>query len=126
MTKKGKKRNFVETIELQVALKNYDPAKDKRFNGTVTLPLAPRPRMGVCVLGNEIHYQQCKTLGIPTMNEEELKKLNKNKKLVKNLAKKYDVFLASSTLIKKIPRILGPGLNRAGKFPSTILPSVSN
>jgi large subunit ribosomal protein L10Ae len=30
-----KKRKFRETIELQVALKNYDPQKDKRFNGTI-------------------------------------------------------------------------------------------
>lgn len=27
----GKKRNFVETIELQIGLKNYDPQRDKRF-----------------------------------------------------------------------------------------------
>ena len=30
-----KKRNFLETVELQITLKNYDPAKDKRFSGTV-------------------------------------------------------------------------------------------
>jgi len=30
-----KKRNFRETIELQIGLKNYDPQKDKRFSGTV-------------------------------------------------------------------------------------------
>ena len=27
----GKKRNFIETIELQIGLKNYDPQRDKRF-----------------------------------------------------------------------------------------------
>lgn len=27
-----KKRNFVETVELQVGLKNYDPQRDKRFS----------------------------------------------------------------------------------------------
>jgi large subunit ribosomal protein L10Ae len=32
-----KKRKFRETIELQIALKNYDPQKDKRFSGTVRL-----------------------------------------------------------------------------------------
>jgi len=48
-----------------------------------------------------------------------LKKLNKNK-LVKKLAKKYDSFLASETLIKQIPRLLGPGLSKAGKFSTTI------
>ena len=30
-----KKRKFTETVELQIALKNYDPQKDKRFSGTV-------------------------------------------------------------------------------------------
>ncbi len=33
--KEGKKRKFVETIDLQIGLKNYDPQKDKRFSGTV-------------------------------------------------------------------------------------------
>jgi large subunit ribosomal protein L10Ae len=58
-------------------------------------------------------------------NVDDLKKMNKNKKLVKKLAKKYDIFLASHTLIKQIPRLLGPGLNRAGKFPSLIGPNDS-
>jgi ribosomal protein L1 len=39
-------------------------------------------------------------------------RLNKNKKLVKKLAKKYDAFLASEALIKQIPRLLGPGLSK--------------
>lgn len=50
------------------------------------------------------------------MDVEALKKLNKNKKLVKKLAKKYHVFLASEAVIKQIPRLLGPGLNKAGKL----------
>jgi len=29
------KRKFVETVELQIGLKNYDPQRDKRFSGTV-------------------------------------------------------------------------------------------
>ena len=35
-------------------------------------------------------------------------------------AKRYDAFLASDSLIKQIPRILGPGLNKAGKFPAML------
>merc|ERR1711951_344432 len=54
------------------------------------------------------------------MDQEALKKMNKNKKLVKKLAKKYNAFMASDTLIKQIPRLLGPGLNKAGKFPTMI------
>jgi len=38
--------------------------------------------------------------------------LNKNKKLIKKLARKYDAFVASDSLIKQIPRLLGPGLSK--------------
>ena len=40
-------------------------------------------------------------------------------------AKKYDAFLASDSLIKQIPRIVGPGLNKAGKFPVMLTHSES-
>lgn len=42
-----KKRNFLETVELQIGLKNYDPQRDKRFSGNVRLPKVPRPNMSV-------------------------------------------------------------------------------
>lgn len=51
------------------------------------------------------------------MSADDLKKLNKNKKLIKKLARKYDAFLASDTLIKQIPRLLGPGLSKGELFP---------
>jgi len=46
------------------------------------------------------------------MSAEDLRKLNKNKKLIKKLARKYDAFIASEALIKQIPRLLGPGLSK--------------
>merc|ERR1712173_535445 len=115
-----KKRNFLETVDLQIGLKNYDPQKDKRFSGTVKLKHVPRPKFTVCVLGDQAHCDEAKAKGIPFMSAEDLKKLNKDKKKVKKLAKKYDAFMASESLIKQIPRLLGPGLNKAGKFPSLL------
>eukprot|EP00955_Chlamydomonas_euryale_P056556 356460-Chlamydomonas_euryale.AAC.13 len=35
-------------------------------------------------------------------------------------AQGYHAFLASDSVIKQIPRLLGPGLNKAGKFPTPI------
>ncbi|KAG2682960.1 hypothetical protein I3843_10G009600 [Carya illinoinensis] len=117
---KEKKRNFTETVELQIGLKNYDPQKDKRFSGSVKLPHIPRPKMKVCMLGDAQHIEQAEKIGLEYMDVEGLKKLNKNKKLVKKLAKKYHAFLASESVIKQIPRLLGPGLNKAGKFPTLV------
>ena len=117
---KGKKRNFVETVEVQVTLKNYDPQRDKRFSGTFRLPSIPRPNLKCCMLGNAAHCEQADRIGVPHMSVDDLKKLNKNKKLVKKLAKKYDFFMASDNMIKQIPRLLGPGLTKAGKFPTLL------
>merc|ERR1712216_978881 len=117
---KEKPRKFMETIELQIGLKNYDPQKDKRFSGTVKLPHVPRPRMKVCILGDAQHIDEANKLNIETMDVEALKKLNKNTKLIKKLPKKYNAFLASDSIIKQIPRLLGPGLNKAGKFPGLL------
>lgn len=118
--KKGKVRKFLETIELQVTLKNYDPTRDKRFSGSFKLPAIPRPKMTICVLGNQKHCEKADQLGLDKMNVDDLKKFNKNKKIIKKFAKKYDSFLASASLIKQIPRILGPGLTKAGKFPAVL------
>ncbi|XP_077493806.1 large ribosomal subunit protein uL1-like [Amblyomma americanum] len=115
-----KHRKFLETVELQIALKNYDPQKDKRFSGTVELKHIPRPKFQVCILGDQQHCDEAKANNLACMDTEALKKLNKSKKLVKKLAKKYDAFMASKSLIKQIPRLLGPGLNKAGKFPTLL------
>merc|ERR1712141_438137 len=88
-----KKRKFTESIELQISLKNYDPQKDKRFAGTVKLRHTPKPKMKVCILGDQQHCDEAKANDLPSMDVEALKKLNKNKKLAKKLAKKYDAFL---------------------------------
>merc|ERR1712156_352286 len=117
---KDKNRKFTESVELQIMLKNYDPQKDKRFSGTVKLPNTARPKFTVCVLGNQAHIDEAVKHNVPHMSVDDLKKLNKDKKLVKKLAKKYDAFLASDALIRQIPRLLGPGLNKASKFPAIL------
>uniref|UniRef100_A0A2K5CHR9 Ribosomal protein n=1 Tax=Aotus nancymaae TaxID=37293 RepID=A0A2K5CHR9_AOTNA len=107
------RHKFLETVELQISLKNYEPQKDKHFAGTVRLKSTPCPKFSMCVLGDPQHCDEAKAVDIPHMDIE-------NKKLVKKLAKKYDAFLASESLIKQIPQILSPGLNKAGKFPSLV------
>ena len=53
-----KKRDFAESIELQVVLRDYDPEKDKRFTGSIKLPSKPYPRKSVGVLGTQNHCEQ--------------------------------------------------------------------
>ena len=57
------------------------------------------------------------------MSADDLKMLSKDKKKVKKLAAQYDAFLASDTLIKQIPRLLGPGLNKVREITDQSDPS---
>merc|ERR1711991_61686 len=116
----AKKRKFTETIELQIVLKNYDTQKDKRFAGSIKLPNLPRPRLSCCVLGDAKHVEAAKSAGIPCMDVEALKGLNKDKKKVKKLTNKYNFFLASASIMKQIPRLLGPTMHKLGKFPTLV------
>jgi len=115
-----KDRKFLESVDLQVNLKNYDVNKDKRFSGSLRLPNVCRPNYKVCVIGDLLHEDQAKKANLHTSNMEDLKKLNKNKKLVKKLCNQYDAFLASESIIKTIPRVVGPHMNRANKFPAAV------
>merc|ERR1711924_378052 len=80
--------------------------------GTVKLPHVPRPRMKICVLGDAVHCEQAQKQGIPFKSVDDLKKLNKNKKLVKKLAQSFDGFLASQVLIPQIRVCWAPASTR--------------
>merc|ERR1711971_734017 len=123
MREKTKDRKFKQTVELQVGIKDYDPMKDKRFAGTVTLPNIPRPKMKICFIADEKHSDEAKNANLEAVDVvslDFLKKFNKDKKLIKTWAKKYKVLLATDSLVKKIPVVCGPFLNRIGMFPAPV------
>ena len=130
MKGKMKERKFKQTVELQVALKDYDPQKDKRFTGTVRLPNIPRPGLKICLIADQKHFDEAKSIGcgekdsvnsnIEVTTLDALKKFNKDKKLIKKWAKKFSLLLATDALVKKIPVVLGPVLNRIGRFPQPV------
>lgn len=122
LRKEMKERKFRQTIELQVGLKDYDPAKDKRFVGSVRLPNVARPALKICVIADAKHEAEAKKAGldVDVTSLDELKKFNKDKKMVKKWAKKYSILLASDTVLKKVPVVVGPILTRIQRFPIVV------
>lgn len=53
----------------------------------------PRPKMSVCILGDQQHCDEAESYSVPSMDAEALKKLNKNKKAVKKLGKHLSLFV---------------------------------
>merc|ERR1711937_694113 len=116
MREKTKERKFQQTVELQVALKDYDPQKDKRFVGTVRLPNVPRPNMKICLIADQKHQDEDNEVKADVISLDALKKFNKDKKQIKKWAKQYSLLIATDNLVKKIPVVCGPTLNRIGMF----------
>merc|ERR1712218_187613 len=70
-------------------------------------------------MGHEAEAKQ-NNLDIDVTSLDELKKFNKDKKLVKRWAKKYTLLLASDTVLKKVPVVVGPILNKIQRFPTVV------
>lgn len=80
---KTKKRGFVETIELQVGLKNYDPTRDKKFSGTVVLPHKVKTSMKTVVIGDQQHVDEATAANITVIDSAGLQAFKKDKKKIK-------------------------------------------
>mmetsp|Transcript_7159 Transcript_7159/g.6432 ORF Transcript_7159/g.6432 Transcript_7159/m.6432 type:complete len:218 (+) Transcript_7159:55-708(+) len=120
MRELSKKRKFTETVELQIGLRDYDPEKDKRFNGSIKLPNMPAPNRKIGLIGTAAHCDQAKKHNIGCIDVDGLKKFNKEKKAIKKWAKPYDLLIASESLMRQIPKLLGNTLNKIGKFPTAL------
>ncbi len=116
----SRERNFVESVDLCINLKNVDLKQPKnRLNLEVILPNSFRePKIGVFASG-EIALK-AKEAGADVIDPEELKRMDKKK--ARALVNRYDVFAADASLMPQIGRSLGTILGPRGKMPVPIPP----
>jgi len=102
-----RKRKFVETVELQVGLHQYDFARSKKFGGSIVLPYKVQAKKSFIIMGEGKHIAEANNLQISHIDSDGLRKFNKDRKTMKKFFKGYDV-LVSESLARQIPRLLGP------------------
>ena len=122
--KNGKKRNFVETVEMAVNLRNVDMKKpENRIDAVVNLPhgLGKPRKVGVFARGDTA--LKAREAGADAViTPEEIDELAKDKRRAKKLANSIDFFIAEAPLMPEIGRKLGPVLGPRGKIPQPIPP----
>ncbi|AAB89750.1 MULTISPECIES: 50S ribosomal protein L1 [Archaeoglobus] len=122
--KNGKKRRFVETVEMAVNLRNVDMKKpENRIDTVVNLPhgLGKPRKIGVFAKGDTA--LKAKEAGADVViTPEEIDELAKDKRRAKKLANSIDFFIAEAPLMPEIGRKLGPVLGPRGKIPQPIPP----
>lgn len=109
-----------ETIELQVALRDYDPQRDKRFAGNIRLPHVVRPRLRICVLGDAHLCAKASELGLESRTADALRNFNRNKRLLRKFGKRFRHFVASESIIRRIPHWLSCNGKAYGSFPTFV------
>jgi len=108
--RKGKERKFVQSVDLIVNLQKFE-VKKHNINLFVTIPHK--------ILEKRIAgFFESKNKNIDTITKDEFKKYGTDKKLVKNLVKKYDFFMAQGSLMPKVAATFGRVLGPTGKMPS--------
>lgn len=117
---KSKPRKFVETVQLLIVLKKWDPRKDGRFYGAVKVQHPPRHKFRACILGDQQHCDEAKDLDVPCMNKEQIDKMSRSSTKLNKLVKTYDGFLASPSLFNHLPGPFRRVLYVAGKEPALL------
>jgi|ERR1711936_137035 len=120
----AKQRKFVESIDLQIGLKDIDVNRDKRFSGQIVLPHPTRKNFPIAIFGDMKMCEAATAAGYKSYDLEQMKAMKGMKKDIKKMIKAHKGFFASPTLLAQVPRLLGPGLNRAGKFPTVVNPTM--
>ena len=119
----AKKRNFVETVELAINLKDIDLSVPKnRITDDIILPYGRGKDVHVCVIGGGELALKAKGVADTVITPEELQTIADDKKQAKKIANKTDYFIAEAPLMAVVGKKLGTVLGPRGKMPKPIPP----
>ena len=119
----AKKRNFVETVELAVNLKDVDLSVPKnRITEDVILPNGRGKAVRVCVIGGGELALKAKDVADLVITPEELQTIADDKKQAKKIANSTNYFIAEAPLMAVVGKRLGTVLGPRGKMPKPIPP----
>ena len=119
----AKKRNFVETVELAINLKDVDLSVPKnRITEDVILPNGRGKAVRVCVIGGGELALKAKDVADLVITPEELQALADDKKQAKKIANTTNYFIAEAPLMAVVGKRLGTVLGPRGKMPKPIPP----
>ncbi|MFO8077744.1 MAG: 50S ribosomal protein L1 [Thermoplasmatota archaeon] len=117
------KKNFKQTIDLVINLKNIDLTVPKnRIDEEIILPKGrgTEAKIGLFASG-ELALNAKKIVDI-LIKPEEIDDLSDDKKQAKNIADNHDFFLAEAPLMPTIGKTLGTVLGPRGKMPKPVPP----
>ncbi|HEX7393013.1 MAG TPA: 50S ribosomal protein L1 [Thermoplasmata archaeon] len=119
----SKQRNFVESVELAINLKDIDLTNPKnRLQEEVILPNGRGKPIKIGVFGSSEMAMKAKGVADVVVQPEEIETLASNKSKARKFADQSDFFIAEAPLMPTIGKRLGVVLGPRGKMPKPIPP----
>jgi len=120
----SKKRNFKQTFDLAINLRNIDLKKpENRIKANINLPNGLGKDVKIGVIVEKLATQTKDLENINVIKREDLEILGKNKKLAKKIANECVSFVAEAPLMPLVGRNLGPILAPRNLMPTPIPPT---
>jgi len=112
----SKKRNFSQTFDLIIGLKEFDTKKaENKFSEDVSLPRGRGKEANVVVFSDSLKDLDCEIF-----SNSDIQSLAKNKRETRKLVSQTEFFLAEAPLMPIIGKSLGQILAPSGKMPRII------
>lgn len=123
--KKGRKRNFEQSVEIVITTEGLDLKKpENRVLQIITLPQKMSREKKLCVFADGETAEKALNSGADrVISRRELDSLAGNRKEVKKISKSFDFFLAEPPFMGNIGKVFGFALGPKGKMPQVITPS---
>jgi large subunit ribosomal protein L1 len=123
--RKANRKNFIQSVDLVFSLTDIDLKKpENRLNEAVDLPYPPKKEARIVVFATGDLATRAKTSGADqVLGREDLDRYGGNKKEVKKLADSADFFIAETTMMAAVGKVLGPVLGPRGKMPTPVPPN---
>lgn len=114
-------RNFTQAVDLIINVWNVDlNDPENRFSEDVKLPYRPSDDIKVCVIGETITQNADNADRI--IDPDELEELFDDEAAAKDVAERYDFFIAEAPLMPDIGQNLGSVLGPRNKMPEPMQP----
>jgi large subunit ribosomal protein L1 len=129
LAKKGKEQaketKFPQSVEVMISLKEVDPKKtDLNINDIVYLPHPTSKQAKVCFIGSGDMAVRAKNAKANLIiDPSQLENYGGSKRDAKKLVRAYDFFLADTSLMPRIGKVLGQALGPKGKIPTPVPPN---
>ena len=115
------KRNFAQSAEITLVLKDIDVKKGFSVNEIVVLPNPTKKGASLCMLSAGEMGLRAKKAGVDqVMEADTLDRIGTNRREARKIVRSYDFFLADATLMSSIGRSLGQFLGPKGKMPTPV------